>query len=158
MTDTKTKTTGTEETVLAFLKDRGPGGATAVEVAAAAAIHETTARRLLAALEATGVVCRERRGNSTTWYGCDPQTTNQGSPVGFGQGSKEVAQRRDDQVLEAARSFDSGVTVGDLAEKLDLSTSLTYLSLHRLRKRGDVKKIAPAKDAADRRAPRWIAS
>lgn len=141
----KTKDSTTE--ISAFLKKVKKEGATAKEVADHAKVNATTARRQLADLEAIGAVRRERVGNSTRWFAGGGSGPQNGQSTA--QGSRSLASERDVQVLEAIAAGD-GMSVADVAAKLDVTTGLAYGSVWRLQKAGSIEK---ARDGS--RTPLW---
>lgn len=142
---TESRQATTEELVLGFATT----AVTVADVKAGCGVSETTARKTLAALVASGRVTAEKKGK-VTWY----QTTPAKRGGGGAATSREEARARDAAILELLREKGGmgGLSKFQVAEELGMSASLAYMSLWRLEKSEAVEVVL-----SGRRAPNYAA-
>jgi len=115
------------------------GAKSVKEIAAALGKGETTVRKTLTALAESGALVKE--GSKYAIAPTEP--AGEGSTRGRGRPKDPFVQARDDRALALiAESGETGLTVAQLAEKLEVEKpTIAYLSVWRLRKAGLIAKV-----------------
>ena len=97
---------------------------------------ESTVRKAVKALEASGAVTKDGTSYAVA------EITKGDENRGRGRPKDPFVQARDERVLEVVKnSGEAGVTTASIAEKLDITTNAAYISVWRLKKDGKVTKV-----------------
>lgn len=143
------------EKVLTAIKK---GTTTVNELTDKLGISESTVRAAIDSLVEVGAIKKNgAKGRSASYVVFAEQEETklkEEEKQNAGRPRQEEIKARDEQVLEIIKKAGSdGVTKQGIAEALGVTSSLAYISVHRLKKDGKITKVG-----SGTRSPHWVAA